>query len=102
SSGSSPPASVRSRKSFNRAGTPGAICAVRSPPFIKSVAAKRSSSESCTSMPLRKLVTGVTGFVGSHLAYRLLRDGHHVIALARGGKNVSARERVVEVLSEVA
>ena len=53
-------------------------------------------------MPLRKLVTGVTGFVGSHLAYRLLKDGHHVIALARGGKNVSAHERVVEVLSEVA
>jgi thioester reductase-like protein len=53
-------------------------------------------------MPLRKLVTGVTGFVGSHLAYRLLQDGHHVIALARGGKNISARERVIEVLSEVA
>src|SRR5262245_50665182 len=53
-------------------------------------------------MPLRKLVTGVTGFVGSHLAFRLLEDRHQVIALARGGKNVSARERVVEVLSEVA
>lgn len=53
-------------------------------------------------MPLRKLVTGVTGFVGSHLAYRLLEDGHHVTALARGGKNISARDRVIEVLSEVA
>jgi thioester reductase-like protein len=53
-------------------------------------------------MPQRKFVTGVTGFVGSHLAYRLLEDGHHVVALARGGKNASARERVIEVLGEVA
>jgi len=50
----------------------------------------------------RNFVTGVTGFVGSHLAYRLLADGHHVLALARGGKNASARERVIEILGEVA
>lgn len=53
-------------------------------------------------MPRHSLVTGVTGFVGSHLAYRLLEKGHHVIALARGGRNVSARERVVNVLQQVA
>lgn len=53
-------------------------------------------------MSRRSLVTGVTGFVGSHLAYRLLEDGHHVTALARGGKNVSARHRVLEVLGQVA
>ena len=53
-------------------------------------------------MSQRSLVTGVTGFVGSHLAYRLLEDGHHVTALARGGKNASARQRVVEVLGQVA
>ena len=65
----------------------------------RSATAKRSSKEFSTSMPRHSLVTGVTGFVGSHLAYRLLEDGHHVTALARGGKNVSARERVLEVLS---
>ena len=52
-------------------------------------------------MSRRSLVTGVTGFVGSHLAYRLLKDGHHVTALVRGGKNASARDRVIEVLGEV-
>jgi len=53
-------------------------------------------------MSQHNLVTGVTGFVGSHLAYRLLADGHHVLALARGGKNASARDRVIEVLGDVA
>jgi thioester reductase-like protein len=55
-------------------------------------------------MPLPKnvLVTGATGFVGSHLAYRLLEQGNRVTALARGGKNASARERVLEVLEQVA
>jgi thioester reductase-like protein len=53
-------------------------------------------------MPRRDLVTGVTGFVGSHLAYRLLKDGHHVTALARGSRNASARDRVIEVLGDVA
>jgi len=53
-------------------------------------------------MPSRNLVTGVTGFVGSHLAYRLLENGNHVIALARGSRNESARDRVVDVLRHVA
>jgi thioester reductase-like protein len=53
-------------------------------------------------MSRRNLVTGVTGFVGSHLAYRLLEDGHRVTALARGTKNASARQRVIEVLGDVA
>jgi thioester reductase-like protein len=53
-------------------------------------------------MPRRSLVTGVTGFVGSHLAFRLLENGHHVTALARGNRNTSARERVTEVLRDVA
>jgi UDP-glucose 4-epimerase len=30
---------------------------------------------------VRALITGGAGFVGSHLAERLLRDGHHVLAL---------------------
>ncbi|HET9217819.1 MAG TPA: SDR family oxidoreductase [Terriglobia bacterium] len=53
-------------------------------------------------MSRRDLVTGVTGFVGSHLAYRLLKDGHHVTALARGARNTSARDRVIGVLGDVA
>ncbi len=53
-------------------------------------------------MPASKsvFVTGATGFVGSHLTFRLLEQGHRVHALARGSKS-SARERVHEVLHEV-
>jgi len=53
-------------------------------------------------MPSHNLVTGVTGFVGSHLAYRLLESGNHVTALARGSRNQSPLDRVLEVLQQVA
>ncbi len=33
---------------------------------------------------MRYLITGGAGFIGSHLAARLLADGHHVIILERG------------------
>ena len=52
--------------------------------------------------PKNVFVTGATGFLGSHLAYRLLEQGHRVTALARGGKNASARERVLDVLQKCA
>jgi nucleoside-diphosphate-sugar epimerase len=47
------------------------------------------------------LITGSTGFLGSHLAARQLRDGCRVTALARGSKNASPKTRVEETLREV-
>jgi nucleoside-diphosphate-sugar epimerase len=46
-------------------------------------------------------LTGATGFLGSHLAARLLEIGHHVTALARGSRNTSADARVKDVLRDV-
>lgn len=39
--------------------------------------------------PMKVFLTGATGFVGSHLLRRLLRDGHHVRALVRANKNIA-------------
>ena len=33
---------------------------------------------------MRIAITGGTGFIGSHLARRLILDGHEVVLLARG------------------
>jgi nucleoside-diphosphate-sugar epimerase len=46
-------------------------------------------------------LTGGTGFLGSHLAARLLQDGCHVTALARGSKSESPRSRVEDALRPV-
>ena len=46
-------------------------------------------------------LTGATGFLGSHLAWRLLLEGHHISVLARGSKTLSARDRVVQTLRDV-
>ncbi len=48
-----------------------------------------------------RLLTGATGFLGSHLCLALLEAGHRVVALVRASKNQTAEERVVEVLGRV-
>ena len=53
------------------------------------------------SRPKKIFITGATGFLGSHLAARLLDDGHQVAVLARGSRNLSAEARVKEVLRDV-
>jgi len=50
----------------------------------------------------RAFVTGATGFVGSHLAWKLLQEDYSVTVLARGSRATSARDRVVGVLKRVA
>jgi thioester reductase-like protein len=54
-------------------------------------------------MPERRnvFITGATGFLGSHLAARLLHSGCHLTALARGTKSASAQTRIAEVLRDV-
>lgn len=47
------------------------------------------------------LVTGATGFLGSHLVHRLLRAGVRVVALARGSRTDSAEARVRQTVSDV-
>ncbi len=44
------------------------------------------------------LVTGATGFLGSHLAVRLLRDGFETVWLARPGSGTAAADRVRRLL----
>lgn len=45
------------------------------------------------------LVTGATGFLGSHIAVELLKKGYPVIMLCRPGKNITAKERVERLLN---
>jgi nucleoside-diphosphate-sugar epimerase/ubiquinone/menaquinone biosynthesis C-methylase UbiE len=53
----------------------------------------------------RFLITGTTGFLGSHVAARLLREGHSVVALVRSLSRQSADDRfwasVTPLLSDV-
>jgi len=48
--------------------------------------------------PSRVLVTGATGFVGSHLVRRLVREGHEVHVLRRAQSNF---HRLLDVLPEL-
>jgi len=48
-------------------------------------------------MPQRILITGGAGFIGSHLAERLLADGHHVVAL--DDLSTGRRDNVAHLLS---
>jgi len=48
---------------------------------------------------LKVFVTGATGFIGSHLVKRLLRDGASVKALARDSSNVEELKKLgVEII----
>ncbi|HEY3413524.1 MAG TPA: SDR family oxidoreductase [Armatimonadota bacterium] len=46
----------------------------------------------------RFLVTGGTGFLGSHIAVALLRAGYRVTILARSSRRLSARDRVAQIV----
>jgi nucleoside-diphosphate-sugar epimerase len=45
------------------------------------------------------LLTGGTGFIGSHLATRLLQEGHFVYFLARADRHLSAEGRILRALA---
>jgi nucleoside-diphosphate-sugar epimerase len=47
---------------------------------------------------MKVLLTGGTGFLGSHISARLLEDGHELTLLARGSAGASAAERVRRIL----
>lgn len=49
----------------------------------------------------RYLVTGATGFLGSHLTRHLLREGHEVVALCRKPDAVLAAMGAIEVLGDI-
>jgi nucleoside-diphosphate-sugar epimerase len=45
--------------------------------------------------------TGATGFIGCHMANKLLKNGFQVIALAREKHGIPPRQRLVEAISRV-
>jgi nucleoside-diphosphate-sugar epimerase len=59
---------------------------------IETLRAKRTAKQSVL------LLTGVTGFIGSHLAMEFLTEGNPVFLIARPGKCLRGEERVVRML----
>lgn len=47
---------------------------------------------------MKVLVTGATGFVGSHLVKRLIDDGHNVRALVRKGRGMKGFDSRIELI----
>lgn len=52
-------------------------------------------------MPSAHFITGVTGYVGSHLALRLLVDGLRVVAMVRAADHQAARTRLLKILESI-
>ena len=52
-------------------------------------------------MAKRILLTGGTGFIGSHIAARLLQNGHTIYFLARSDTRLSAEERVLHSMAPI-
>jgi nucleoside-diphosphate-sugar epimerase len=55
--------------------------------------AKRRRDRTCTI-----LLTGATGFIGSHIARELLLKGYRIVVLARADKQTSAQARIEQLL----
>src|SRR6202034_2584281 len=60
------------------------------------------SEERAVKTPAPILITGATGFVGGHFAYRLLGLGHSLVAVVRGSNREEGRARLLRTLADVA
>lgn len=56
------------------------------------------SHEACALSDRYVLLTGATGLLGQYLLHDLMRDGHLVAVVVRGGKNESATQRVERIM----